>query len=175
MAAVDPQFGNSSGYFKDPISGEDLSPDTPRVVPCSFENGKFTWPCVMQSDGEKLLKIVYKYFTDEEKELYKAYRGRGSNGHPQVKREKKAEERPKVKQETTDLNDRVVVKHNEESAASYETLLTLAQCDRVLGISVICGVAYALVTAHNSNKVHHIPRSCIPDEEFERLMCGDVL
>ena len=52
--AVDPRFGNSSGYFKDPISEEEFSPDTPRVVPAALENGKFTWPCVMQSDGEKL-------------------------------------------------------------------------------------------------------------------------
>lgn len=173
--AVDPRYGNSSGYFKDPITEEDLSPDTPRVIPCSFENGKFTWPCVAQSDGGQLLKIVYKYFTEEEKELYKAYRGRSgsSSGHPQVRKPKE----PKVKPVKTDESEepKQVIKYSEESATSLETLQTLAQCDRVLGISVICGVAYALVTANNSNKVYHIPRSCIPDAEFERLMCGDVL
>lgn len=87
--AIDPRYGNSSGYFKDPITEEDLSPDTPRVIPCSFENGKFTWPCVAQSDGGQLLKIVYKYFTNEEKELYKAYRGRSPSGTERKPREPK--------------------------------------------------------------------------------------
>lgn len=35
--AIDPAYGNSSGYFRDPVSGEELSVDTPRVVPCSLE------------------------------------------------------------------------------------------------------------------------------------------
>ena len=155
--AIDPRYGNSSGYFKDPITEEDLSPDTPRVVPCSFENGKFTWPCVAQSDGEQLLKIVYKYFTEEEKALYKAYRGRSSSGTERKPREPKQ-----------------VIKYDEESATSLETLQTLAQCDRLYGVSQISGITYALVGATGSRVVHHIPRACIPDAEFERLCCGDV-
>ena len=76
---VDPAYGNSSGYFRDPTNGEDLSPDTPRVIQCELKDGKFVWPQVAAADGSMLLKIVYKYFTDEEKELYKQYRGRGSS------------------------------------------------------------------------------------------------
>lgn len=175
--AIDPRYGNSSGYFKDPITEEDLSPDTPRVIPCSFENGKFTWPCVAQSDGGQLLKIVYKYFTDEEKELYKAYRGRSSSGTERKPREPKQPKQPKqqkVKTVETDEPDKPkkVVKYSEESAASLETLQTLAQCDRLYGVSQIAGITYALVGATGSNVVHHIPRSCIPDAEFERLNGG---
>ena len=172
--AIDPRYGNSSGYFKDPITEEDLSPDTPRVVPCSFENGKFTWPCVAQSDGGQLLKIVYKYFTDEEKELYKAYRGRSSSGTERKPREPKQPKQQKVKAVETDEPDepKQVVKYSEESAASLETLQTLAQCDRLYGVSQIAGITYALVGATGSNVVHHIPRSCIPDAEFERLNEG---
>ena len=171
---IDPRYGNSSGYFKDPITEEDLSPDTPRVVPCSFENGKFTWPCVAQSDGRQLLKIVYKYFTDEEKELYKAYRGRSSSGTERKTREPKQPKQQKVKTVETDESDKPkkVVKYSEESAASLETLQTLAQCDRLYGVSQIAGITYALVGATGSNVVHHIPRSCIPDAEFERLNEG---
>ena len=172
--AVDPRYGNSSGYFKDPITEEDLSPDTPRVVPCSFENGKFTWPCVAQSDGGQLLKIVYKYFTDEEKELYKAYRGRSSSGSERKPREPKPAKpsaaKP-VKIEDPDEPKRVI-KYAEESATSLKTLETLAQCDRLYGVSQIAGVTYALVGATGSRVVHHIPRSCIPDAEFERLNEG---
>lgn len=172
--AIDSRYGNSSGYFKDPITEEDLSPDTPRVVPCSFENGKFTWPCVAQSDGGQLLKIVYKYFTDEEKELYKAYRGRSSSGTERKTREPKQPKQQKVKTVETDEPDKPkkVVKYSEESAASLETLQTLAQCDRLYGVSQIAGITYALVGVTGSNVVHHIPRSCIPDAEFERLNGG---
>ena len=169
--AVDPRYGNSSGYFKDPITEEDLSPDTPRVIPCSFENGKFTWPCVAQSDGGQLLKIVYKYFTNEEKELYKAYRGRSPSGTERKPREPKP---PKAKPVKIDEPDepKQVIKYAEDSAASLKTLETLAQCDRLYGISQIAGVTYALVGATGSRVVHHIPRACIPDAEFERLNEG---
>ena len=165
--AVDARYGNSSGYFKDPITEEDLGPDTPRVVPCSFENGKFTWPCVMRSDGEMLLKIVYKYFTDEEKELYKQYRGRGT-GSSTPKAHKPKESKPKDPESD---EPKQVIKHDPESAVSAKTLLELAQCDRLYGVSQIAGITYVLCGAYNSNVVHHIPRACIPDEEFERL-CG---
>lgn len=166
--AIDPRYGNSSGYFKDPITEEDLSSDTPRVVPCSFENGKFTWPCVAQSDGGQLLKIVYKYFTDEEKELYKAYRGRSSSGSERKPHEPK---QPKVKP-ITDDKPKQVIKHTEDSAASLETLQTLAKCNRLYGCSQIAGITYALVGVTGSNVVYHIPRSCIPDAEFDRLSEG---
>ena len=172
--AIDPRYGNSSGYFKDPITEEDLSPDTPRVIPCSFENGKFTWPCVAQSDGGQLLKIVYKYFTEEEKALYKAYRGRSSSGTERKPREPK-QARPSVaKPVKIDEPDepKQVIKYAEDSATSLKTLETLAQCDRLYGMSQIAGVTYALVGATGSRVVYHIPRACIPDAEFERLNEG---
>lgn len=172
--AIDPRYGNSSGYFKDPITEEDLSPDTPRVIPCSFENGKFTWPCVAQSDGEQLLKIVYKYFTNEEKELYKAYRGRSPSGTERKPREPKQSKLSVVKPVKIDEPDepKQVIKYAEDSATSLKTLETLAQCDRLYGVSQIAGVTYALVGATGSRVVHHIPRACIPDAEFERLNEG---
>ena len=172
--AIDPRYGNSSGYFKDPITEEDLSPDTPRVVPCSFENGKFTWPCVAQSDGGQLLKIVYKYFTNEEKELYKAYRGRSPSGTERKPREPKQAKPSVAKPVKIDEPDepKQVIKYAEDSATSLKTLETLAQCDRLYGVSQIAGVTYALVGATGSRVVHHIPRACIPDAEFERLNEG---
>ena len=172
--AIDPRYGNSSGYFKDPITEEDLSPDTPRVIPCSFENGKFTWPCVAQSDGGQLLKIVYKYFTNEEKELYKAYRGRSPSGSERKPREPKQAKPSVAKPVKTDEPDepKQVIKYAEDSATSLKTLETLAQCDRLYGVSQIAGVTYALVGATGSRVVYHIPRAYIPDAEFERLNEG---
>ena len=156
------------------VTEEDLSPDTPRVIPCSFENGKFTWPCVAQSDGGQLLKIVYKYFTNEEKELYKAYRGRSSSGTERKPREPKPAKPSVAKPVKIDEPDepKQVIKYAEDSATSLKTLETLAQCDRLYGVSQIAGVTYALVGATGSRVVHHIPRACIPDAEFERLNEG---
>lgn len=165
--AVDPQYGNSSGYFKDPVTGEDLSPDTPRVVEAALNDGKFTWPCVMQSDGEKLLKIVFRLFTPEEKRLYNESRGRSSSGHPQVRKPKE----PKQPKPESDEPPKVI-KYSEESATSLKTLETLACCDRLYGVSQIAGITYVLCGSYGSNVVHHIPRSCIPDVEFERLCDG---
>lgn len=175
--AYDPEVANSSGYFKDPITKEDLSVDTERVVKCELKDGKFIWPCVLSSDGNQLLKIVYKYFTDEEKDLYKQYRGRPSGGEPRQRKPKEPKEsKPKeVKEEQVTLRSEeppVVIKHSDESAASLQTLMLLAECDTCYGVSVISGIMYGLVGKKNDNKIHHIPRSCIPDEEWDRLCRG---
>ena len=168
--SVDPRFGNSSGYFKDPISGEDLSIDTPRVVPCKFENGKFTWPMVMRSDGEEFLKIVYKLFTDEEKSLYKAYRGRpeSSSGQPQVRKPKEQEQQTITHLEDTD-QEITVTKYNPTDVATPETLLIIAECDTMYGISNIGGLLYAMIGKLGEGTIHHIPRSLIPDDDFDRI------
>lgn len=167
--AVDPRYGNSSGYFKDPVSEEDFSPDTPRVIPAAFENGKFTWPCVMQSDGEKLLKIVFKCFTPEEKAMYNAYRGRSPSSESRARKPK--EPKP-VKSESSDEEPKQVIKYDPDSAVTLKTLETLAQCDRIYGVSQIAGITYVLCGSYGSNVVHHIPRSLIPNDEFDRLMGG---
>lgn len=167
MDKFDPAYANSSGYFKDPVTGEDLSVDTPRVIPCSFENGKFIWPCVASSDGSQILKIVYKYFTDEEKELYKAYRGRSSSGERKPRPSKtEPADTESAPQKPVDYQ---VVKYDEEGAASASTQEIIADCDTCLGIAFISGIPYALLTKGNSGIVHHVPRSCIPDTTFDRL------
>jgi len=195
MAAVDPRFGNSSGYFKDPVSGEDLSPDTERVVKCEItEDGKFVWPQVLQSDGDRTLKIVYKLFTEEEKELYKQYRGRPAGSG--TRRRSPSSQAPKYKTEETPVyteepgpegmtGKRCVVfpdkdeyvsleKYDPESAVTPQTLALIAECDQCLGISNIGGLRYAMLSKRGSNKVYHIPRSLVPDSEFERICNGGV-
>lgn len=165
---VDPRFGNSSGYFKDPVSGEDLSVDTPRVIECRLtEEGKFVWPCVLQSDGNQMLKIVYKLFTDEEKDLYKQYRGRSHSG-TKPKHEPKPKE-PVTHEQIQQETQVQVVTYDPESACTPETLAIIAMCDQCLGISNIGGLRYMLMSAKGSNKVYHIPRGLVPDSEYERL------
>lgn len=193
MASYDPAYANSSGYFKDPGTGEDLSVDMERSVPCELRDGKFIWPQVTVSTGESV-KIVYKYFTDEEKQLYKEYRGRPSGSStPRAPRQKKGEAhldpvtgevvydapeestpapRPvRQKQEYNDpANAEVEFVDDGESVASENTKELIASCDRIIGCSQIAGITYALLTKDsNKYKVYHVPRALLTSADMERL------
>lgn len=193
MASYDPAYANSSGYFKDPGTGEDLSVDMERFVPCELRDGKFIWPQVTVSTGESV-KIVYKYFTDEEKQLYKEYRGRGSGSStPRAPRQKKGEAhldpitgevvydepeestpapRPvRQKQEYNDpANAEVEFVDDGESVASENTKELIASCDRIIGCSQIAGITYALLTKDsNKYKIYHVPRALLTEEDMRRL------
>lgn len=172
--SVDPRFGNSSGYFKDPITGDDLTIDMPRAVPCSFENGKFQWPMVLRSDGEEFLKIVYRLFTDEEKALYKAYRGRPDTGESKPRKPRSPsgskQEQETVEQHLEDTDQEITVtKYNPTDVATPETLLLIAECDTMYGISNIGGLMYAMIGKLGEGTIYHIPRSLIPDDDFDRI------
>ncbi len=158
---IDTRYANSSGYFKDPITGDDLSQDTPRIIACELKDGKFVWPMVAASDGAQLLKIVYKYFTKEEKSLYKQYRGR-SPSDKEVKERKQKVKLTKVEAEVP-ITEKKIVK----GAASQETLIK--QCDMLYGISTQQGVSYALIGRRDSLEIYHILQSDIPDDELQRL------
>lgn len=192
MASYDPAYANSSGYFKDPGTGEDLSVDMERSVQCELRDGKFIWPQVTVSTGE-LVKIVYKYFTDEEKQLYKEYRGRGSGSStPRVSKKKgtphldpatgevvydepeestPAPKPVRVKQEYNDpANAEVEFVGNEESTASENTKELIASCDHIIGCSQIASITYALLTKDKApGKVYHIPRALLTSADMERL------
>lgn len=166
---------NSSGYFKDPVTFEDLSVAMPREVVCSVtEEGRFVWPQVRVSDGS-LVKIVYKYFTDEEKQLYKEYRSH--DGKRTVTRTKKqksfnlsTEEQPVILEASDDVADEIV--YDEDAAASQKSLALIACCDRILGVSKVCNVTYALLICKGSNKTYYVPRALISNDEMYRL-CGN--
>ena len=164
---IDSSVANSTGYFKDPVTKEDFSIDTPRVVECKLENGKFTWPMVMTSAGDPV-KIVYKYFTAEEKELYKAYRGRPSSG---TSVEKKLPEPVKEEQKVVDDTKH---HYNSQSARSHTTEELIASCDMYLGTSYMDGMPYAIISKKGSKSQWHIPRSLIKDDEMKRLCAGVV-
>ena len=194
MASYDPAYANSSGYFKDPGTGEDLSVDMERSVQCELRNGKFIWPQVTVSTGESV-KIVYKYFTDEEKQLYKEYRGRGSSEPRQPRAPKKQKGEGHLDPETGEVvydeveeaapaprpvkqkqgyddpaSAEVEFVGNEESTASENTRELIASCDRIIGCSQIAGITYALLTKDTAHgKVYHIPRALLTSADMERL------
>lgn len=169
------EFHNSTGYFKDPGTGQDLTGDEPRLATC-HPGEPFNWPMIALSDGN-IVKLCSRLWNADEKQCYKEYR----NGGTCVKSERKPREPREPREPKQSINKQVneeelekqVVKYSEESVASIQTLAILAECDRCIGVSQIAGITYALITKHGSNVVHHIPRSCIPDAEFDRLCCGD--
>lgn len=164
----DPEVANSSGYFKDPVTKEDLSVDTPRVIQCSFENGKFVWPCVASSDGTEVLKIVYKYFTDEEKALYKAYRGRGNS--TSERKPRSSSSKPKEqKQEHVKEREQVLVKFDEQAAVSEKTQEIIRKCDEYLGVIQTQGLTYSLLSIKGTRCVYSVPLSAISQEDMLRL------
>ena len=176
---IDSSVANSSGYFKDPVTKEDFSVDTPRVVECKLENGKFTWPMVMTSAGDPV-KIVYKYFTDEEKNLYKAYRGRPSTGttvrKPVEKRIPVTEEEEEDDDDSDDeytptpnvIHEEVKYKPGNAMAKTTEELLN--KCDTFLGCSFLAGITYAVFSIKGSKQQYHIPRSLIPDSFMNKFL-----
>lgn len=164
--SYDPEVANSSGYFKDPVTKEDLSVDTPRVVSCKLENGKFTWPCVLCSDGTQLLKIVYKYFTDEEKQLYKQYRGYGESRPREPKQSKvqTVKQTPEIP-----IEEKTLVKFDSKAAVSAETAKQIAASDRLVGVANIGGLVYALLTRRDARTVYCIPKAMLSPEDLRRL------
>lgn len=173
---IDTSVANSSGYFKDPITKEDLSVDTPRVVKCALVDGKFTWPMVMISDGSGPIKIVYKYFTDEEKDLYKAYRGRPKSDtsvrKPVEKRISEPEPVHVTDQEISDLKPITDYYGSNDCARSLSTEQIIKSADKCIGVSFMDGIAYAILSVKGSKTQWHIPRSLIKAEELEEL-CND--
>ena len=172
MAKYDPEVANSSGYFKDPVTKEDLSADMPRVAEPTME--EWTWPLVTASDGSQV-KIVYAYFTDFEKQCYKAYRARGKastsdNSLPKVGRPVTTEKpvhRAKDTQPVEEAVDATPI------AVSADTQMIIANCDKILGVSQIAGITYALlIRGSNTCTIYHIPRSLISEEEMNRLCNG---
>ena len=188
----DPAYANSSGYFKDPGTGEDLSPDMPRSVEAALVDGKLIWPRVRVSTGEDV-KIVFKYFTPEEKQLYNEYRGRGSSEprQPRAPKKKKGEghldpvtgevvydeveveEAPKPREPVKQFDPEAAEVEYVEQGEPTSTPATqelIASCDHILGCSRIAGITYALLTKDKMpNKIYHVPRQLIKEEDMRRL------
>lgn len=173
--AFDPEVSKAGPvFFKDPVTKEDLSVDTPRVN-SSVPGGDWIWPTVRASNGEEI-KILYSLFTADEKIAYKEYRVRGSakvDGSPSAKKVKN--EKPKVDNKYNDETSEAVqetaepVTYDETSAVSFTTKQLLAKVDKFLGCSYLAGLTYAVFTVKGSREQYHIPRACVPNELIEEL------
>lgn len=157
---IDTSVANSNGYFKDPVTKQDLSASMPRVIKAGIEDsGKFIWPQVQVSNGT-VVKIVYKYFTEEEKQIYKQYRALGkSKVHVSVPV-------PVVHKEQVTSTSTVVghsqVRYDTEAACSAPSAALIKECE-MIGTEQIAGLTYAKLIKGNPNKIYYVPRALVKE------------
>lgn len=166
------EFHNSTGYFKDPVTGQDLTGNEPRVTTC-HSGEPFKWPMITLSDGN-IVKLCSRLWNADEKQCYKEYRNGGDRKPRECKPKSEPKSEPETEPETNEFElEKCVVKYNEESAVSGTTEEIIAMCDTLVGMSQIDGIFFALLSKHGSNTLYHIPRSLIPDTDFDRLCRGN--
>ena len=172
MAKVfDPRWQTSEGtYFKDPSSGADLSPATERVKKCELTaEGKFIWPRVLVNGGEEV-KIAFRLFTSEEKQIYKQYRNRGKEIHGAHSHVESAHNN--VEEGETHTKPAYAQKPSLPvlgSAPAGSTLAWIRNCDKVYGVWLFDNVTYDLLGMEGYSGYQPIARSLIPREDRERL------
>lgn len=171
MAKVfDSRWQTSEGtYFKDPGSGADLSPATERVKKCELTvEGKFIWPRVLVNGGEEV-KIAFRLFTNEEKQIYKQYRNRGKeiheHSHVESVHVNVEEGEAHTKSAYTSRPSLPVL----DSAPAGSTLAWIRNCDKVYGVWLFDNVTYDLLGMEGYSGYQPIARSLIPREDRERL------
>ena len=165
MAKVfDSRWQTSEGtYFKDPGSGADLSPATERVKKCELTvEGKFIWPRVLVNGGEEV-KIAFRLFTSEEKQIYKQYRNRGKEIHGAHSHVEEGE--VQTKPVYAPRPSLPVL----SSAPAGSTLAWIRNCDKVYGVWLFDNVTYDLLGMEGYSGYQPIARSLIPREDRERL------
>ena len=154
---IDTSVANSNGYFKDPVTKQDLSANMPRVIKAGIEDsGKFIWPQVQVSNGT-VVKIVYKYFTEEEKQIYKQYRALGKT--------KVHVSAPVVKEQAVSVpssKGHSQVKYDTEAACSAPSAALIKECE-MIGTEQIAGLTYAKLIKGNPNKIYYVPRALVKE------------
>lgn len=170
---------NSSGYFKDPITKEDLTGLESRVIECSItDEGKLIWPQIKFSDGTTG-KIVYRLWTAEEKKIYKEYRALGKQ---RPKKEKQTVvKRVKVKEEVTHsqvTDDKIIIEREIDyngSIASAGTMKQIKESNYYLGSMLFDNIVFDKLSKNGATgTIYCIPRNIIPKEDRIRLGISEV-
>lgn len=163
------EFKNSTGYFRDPETGEDLTGNEERIVTCK-SGEPFAWPMIALSSGE-LVKLCSRLWNQDEKQCYKEYR----NGGTSVKSKKvkytqqKLDFAEKPKKVNIPMAEKIVIKYDVNSAVSEDTVSIVESCNQLVGIAQMAGLTYALLTNPTTNKVYCVPRSLITDEKMREF------
>ena len=194
MKVTDPEKSNSTGWFKDPVTGEDLTGSEVREVTCA-PGEQFVWPTAIMSDG-KAYQLCSRLWNDDEKACYKEYRNKGKTVETAVKAVKKEvpvsvepvrvetakREAEQVQEEdeaweglqaNTELSEGVSILYDPEAVSNKSTEDIIAEADVCLGTETVKGVTYALLQKAGSRVTRYVPRSLVPDEEMSRLLGGE--
>lgn len=171
VKVFDSRWQTSEGtYFKDPCSGADLSPATERTKKCELTaEGKFIWPRVLVNGGEEV-KIAFRLFTNEEKQIYRQYRNRGKEIHEAHSHVESVH--INVEEDKVQAKPAYVPKPSLPvlgSAPAGSTLAWIRNCDKVYGVWIFDNVTYDLLGMEGYSGYQPIARSLIPREDRERL------
>lgn len=170
---MDTSVCNSSGYFADPVTKQPFTGSEPRVIKCELlPSGKLVWPQIKASNGESV-KLVFKLWTPEEKEIYKAYRTKGKI--KQLEREvlpKEPQEEYTVKPVPDDYKEENIG-YNYWSAPSKQTEEIITKCDMYAGTWNCNGLMYAIIAVKGVNTFYHIPRDIISGADMQRICNGN--
>lgn len=167
-------YANSNGYFKDPLTGDWLTGLEPRSVNIAItETGSLIWPEVKISDGSSV-KIVYKLWTDEEKQVYKQYRSTPKQRKTVTAKVNKADDYPVkpvsavyVDYKNIDMRE---MEYDYDSACSANAKELVEKCDDLIDVVQIAGLTYArMVIRGDQKKIYCVPRALITDEQMRRL------
>lgn len=191
MKVTDPAKSNSTGWFKDPVTGEDLTGNEARDVTCA-PGQQFAWPTAIMSDG-KAYQLCSRLWNEDEKACYKEYRNKGKTQQSvvqavretvpvaetvvnesgssceQVQEEDEAWEEVTV---DTRLREGVSILYDHEAVSVKSTDQTIAEADVCIGTEQISGITYALLQKAGSKVTRYVPRCLVPDDVFVRLTGG---
>lgn len=146
----DPEVANSSGFFKDPVTKQDLTGNEPRVVDCAIDStGSLVWPQIRMSDGS-VGRIVYRLWTEQEKAIYKIYR-----------------EGIKAKAELATHSQVTPARTHSQVGVTAEQYISV--CDCTYGVWMMDGIVYELLGKRSMGTYMPVPRSSIPYEDRERI------
>ena len=163
-------YANSNGYFKNPVTGEWLSGLEERATKAAIEGTKFIWPTVLCGNSE--YRIVYKIFSQEEKELYKKYRAINKNKFREQKTNGNictGENETSNNFSNSDSESEDIVVAESATAKAY-----IAICDQLIGVCNIGGLSYAIITADKGRHNYYVPNQLITTEQRRRLCGGTV-
>lgn len=192
MKVTDPAKSNSTGWFKDPVTGDDLTGNEARDVTCA-PGQQFVWPTAVMSDG-KAYQLCSRLWNEDEKACYKEYRNKGKaqntlvksvrDAVPEVKaapqeERKSAAEAVRMQEEDeawddaepdTGLMEGVSILYDPEAVSVQSTDKLIASCDLCIGTEQIAGITYALLQKHGKRVTHYVPRRLIPDDRMNELL-----
>lgn len=192
MKVTDPAKSNSTGWFKDPVTGDDLTGNEVRDVTCA-PGQQFAWPTAIMSD-EKAYQLCSRLWNEDEKACYKEYRNKGKAKQSVVQKVREtvpeveaveapvqepaasaeqvqeAEEAWEDVEPDTELHKGVVVIYDPEAVSVKSTDEVVAEAALCIGTEQIAGITYALLQNLGSQVTRYVPRSLIPDSRFQELL-----